>query len=903
MNPTGVAFLTALLYLALLFLLALYADRRARQGRRLAAHPVVYTLSLGVYCTAWTFYGSVGLAAERGLAFLPIYLGPTVVAFLFPLLHAKLLRVSKAYGLTSIADFVAARYGKSMLLGAFVTLVMIVGTLPYVALQLKAVAASLEAMLGDQVTRTLSGFGADTALLVAILLGLFAILFGTRHIDATEHHEGMVFAVAFESLVKLAAFLAVGLFVVYGLIGGFGELHRRTVEAGLESLLGFAATGLSYTDWFGYTLLSALAFIVLPRMFQVAVIENLERDHLRTASWLFPLYLLAINLFVLPVALAGRLLGHSGDMVMLDLPLAAGAHFFAFLAFIGGLSAATAMVIVATVAVATMVSNDLLMPALLRLRPLGLERRPDVSGLVLGIRRTAIVALMLAGYGVFRLAPPDLPLVRLGLIAFVAVAQVAPALLLGLYWRRANRLGAAWGLLVGTALWGYTLVVPMAVEAGLLAGTLLDPGPFGWSLLRPQALFGLEGLDPVTHAVFWSLGANLVTLVVVSLTTEADPLQRVQALFFVDVHDGARSVRPWRGEARVAVLQELLTRFLGPARSASFFRREGRRRGRALAPSDPVDAELVQRAERELARAVGATSARLLVGSVVRGEVVGPDSLLELLDETSQAIETSQRLAQKSRELERLAAELRAANERLRQLDALKDEFIATVSHELRTPLTSIRSFVEILQDHPDLPEGERRRFLAIVAEEVERLGRLVDDVLDLSRIEAGRMEWEVGRHDLREILETALTRAGGMLRERGIRLSRELALASAPVVCDRDRILQVLFNLLANAAKFAPVRHGRLHVALRSLGAQYLVRIEDNGPGVPEPLREAIFEKFRQGTEALHDKPRGSGLGLAVCREILRHFDGRIWCEDSELGGAAFCFTLPVAEELRRAG
>lgn len=890
----GVA--ASIFYLALLFALASWGDRRADRGESVIGHPLIYTLSLAVYFTAWTFFGSVGLAQTAGIAFLPIYLGPTVVALLFPVLLAKILRIARAYGITSIADFIAARYGKSSLLGGLVTLVAVFGIIPYVSLQLKAVASSVDAMFGPTVSSTLAGWGPDTALLVTMLLAAFSILFGTRHIDATEHHQGMVVAIAFESVVKLAAFLAVGAFVTWGMFDGIGDLVARLHAAGHGELLGFAGTRMSHLDWFAHTLLAALAFLALPRQFQVAVIENVDPDHVRTATWLFPLYTLVINLFVLPVAMAGVVRGVTGDMTMVLLPLSDGHMLIGFLAYIGGLSAATAMVIVATIAASTMLSNDLVMPVLLRIERLQLARRPDLSGLVLAIRRVSIFLILLGGYAFFRLVAEHFQLVSIGLISFAAVAQLAPLILFGLYWREAGLAGAVAGLLTGFVVWAYTLVVPAFALAGWLDPAILDRGPFGIALLRPQALFGLEGLLPVTHAVLWSLGANTLSFVVVSLLARRSDLERLQAMLYVDVDQAERSTRLWRGETRVAALKELLVRFLGREATARLFAREERRRGHRLDAGERADAELVQLAERQLARAIGATSARIVVGSVVRGEVIGPDALLEILDETSQAIETSQRLEQKSRELERLAAELREANERLRQLDQLKDDFIATVSHELRTPLTSIRSFSEILLDNPGLPEEDRQRFVEIIARESERLTRLIDDVLDLSRLESGRTEWQVAECDLRAIVEDAIRRSEGLFRERGVQVTVDFGLARAPVRCDRDRIVQVLLNLFSNAAKFVPEGRGQIHVELRNLGTDYLVRVEDNGPGVPPDMREAIFEKFRQVSRALTDKPKGSGLGLAISREIVQHFQGRIWCEDSRLGGAAICFTLPQA-------
>ncbi len=900
-----VTILVSLLYLALLFAIASFGDRRAEAGRSVIANPYVYTLSLAVYCTAWTYFGSVGVAAAQGVGFLPVYLGPTLLALLFPVLVRKILVIAKAYGITSIADFASARYGKSGALAGLVTIVALVGSIPYISLQLKAVATGIGLLIahGGPVP-ALGGVGADTALLVALVLAAFSILFGTRHIDATEHHQGMVLAIAFESIVKLVCFLLVGLFVSWGLFGGPLDLMERVREAGLTDRLSFGGTRLTGVDWLVLTLLSGLAALLLPRQFQVVVIENLEIGHLRRASWLFPLYLFVINLFVLPIALGGLILGGTpaeADSFVLALPLVHGQSWLALLAFLGGLSAATAMVIVETVAVATMISNDLVMPILLRIESLGLARKPDLTGLILGVRRAGILLAILGGYLFFHAVGEAMGLVSIGYIAFAGVAQFAPLLILGIAWKGANRNGAVAGLVAGFLVWLYTLVLPSFVTAGVLPRSLVTDGPFGLDLLRPTALFGLEGLNPVAHCAIWSLAVNTLLLVLVSLSTRASDLERLQAILFVDVEESRRTPRLWRGEAKVGALEELLVRFLGRPAAEAIWRAEAARRGRPLDPAEAADAQLVERAERQLARAIGAASARAVVASAVRGETVGPDALMEILDETQKVLEYSRRLEQKSIELEAATAELRRANERLQELDRLKDDFLATVSHELRTPLTSIRSFSEILLDNPDLDVEERAHFLRIITSESERLTRLINDVLDLSKIESGRMDWHVAPADLGELVRAAIRAAQGILAERGVALELAIPDAPAPVVCDPDRIVQVVLNLVSNACKFVPSPGGRVRVALAQVDGVFEVRVEDNGPGVPPDQREAVFEKFHQLTGDLNtQKPTGTGLGLTISRQIVERFGGRIWVEDSALGGAALCFTLPVAEQSR---
>ncbi len=902
-SPWFIVFVSAA-YLAVLFVIASYGDKRAREGRQLINHPLIYTLSMAVYCTSWTFYGSVGLASQSGIAFLPIYLGPTLAALLFPFVLHKILRIAKTYSITSIADFLAARYGKSTVLGGVATLVAMIAGIPYIALQLKALSASADLMLGLDNGGGLAPFGVDTALIIAITMAIFSILFGTRHIDATETHQGMVLAVAFESIIKLTAFIAVGVFVTFYLYDGLASITAATRAAGHGDLL-LMPEGWQYLDWFLMVLLAASVIFVLPRQFHVAVIENVDEAHLKTATWAFPTYLLLINIFVIPIALAGRLGGiEDSDLIVLFLPLDADAPWLALMVYIGGLSAATAMIIVTSVALSTMISNDLVMPVLLRVEALQLTRRTHLSRLVIYIRRASILLLLLLAYVFFHAIGAGYGLVSIGLIAFAAVAQLVPALILGIFWRDANLVGALSGITAGISVWGLTLIVPALAATRVVDPAILVHGFFGIELLRPEALFGLSGLQPVSHALFWSIAANILLLVAGSLVFQQDNLQRLQALLFVNIFEREGTTRIWRGDTKVAELFDLLVRFVGREPAERVMVLDAITRGRPLEMAARADADFVQLVERHVARAIGAASARAMVASVVRGEVIGPDDILEILDEASQVIEYSHQLEERSRALEEAGAELERINERLRQLDRMKDDFLATVSHELRTPLTSIRSFSEILIDNPDLPVDERQEFLGILVRESERLTRLINNVLDLSKIESGSMDWVVSDVDLDEVIDQAIGATRGMASELSAVVERGAKAAGPALVRgDYDRLVQVVVNLLGNAFKFTPPGEGRVRVGVAADGADWVVTVDDNGPGVGPQHRAQIFEKFFQANESLKDRPKGTGLGLAICHQIVDHFGGEIWVEGGDLGGARFAFRLPaLVEEERQA-
>ncbi|MCW5633786.1 MAG: histidine kinase [Rubrivivax sp.] len=892
-------------YLGVLFAIAYFGDKRADAGRSIIANPTIYALSLAVYATSWTFYGSVGRAAASGPGFLPIYLGPTLAFALGWVVLRKMIRISKAQRITSIADFVAARYGKSALLGGLVTLIAVVGIIPYIALQLKAVSVSFAVVLQyPAVVMPPKGVVVevwrDSSFYIALLLAAFTIVFGTRHLDATERHEGMVAAIAFESLVKLLAFVAAGVFVTFVVNDGFGPLlARAAAEPELAKLLTLDAGQDGYGAWASLVFLSALAVLFLPRQFQVGVVENVNENHVAKAIWLFPLYMLVINIFVLPITVAGLMHFPAGqvdaDTFVLTLPMAHGQLALTLFVFLGGLSAATGMVIVETIALSTMICNDLVMPVLLRWRQGVLARRADLTGLLLGIRRGAIVVLMMLGYAYYHVAGEAYALVAIGLVSFAAVAQFAPAMLGGMYWRRGTREGALAGLTLGFLVWGYTLLLPSFARSGWLPVSFIEAGPFGVALLNPLALFGLSGLDSTTHALFWSLVANTGAYVAVSLLGRQGEVERAQAAHFVDAF--RREVAPrstWRTGASVQEVSALLARFLGPARAQSELADYAQRRALPSVQEISPDTELVGFSEKLLAGAIGASSARAVVASVVKEEPLGMDQVLHILDEASQVIAYSHQLEAKSKALEAASAELRAANRRLQELDRLKDDFISTVTHELRTPLTSIRAMAEILHTHPDLEPARRAQFVAVIVKESERLTRLINQVLDLAKLESGLADWHPGEVDLRALIEEAAASTAALFRERGVRLELRLPDQVPTLRSDADRVTQVLWNLLSNAAKFSRAEGGEVVVTLHERPDVLQVDVADNGEGIDPAHHRDIFEKFRQLGDTLTYKPKGSGLGLSISREIIRRLGGRLWLA-SEVGrGATFSFTLP---------
>lgn len=625
--------LIAFAYLGLLFAIAYYGDKAAAAGRSIIANPYVYSLSLAVYVTGAAFYGSVGRAAGSGIGFIPVYVGPTIMAALWWLVLRKIIRAAKNNHITSLADFISSRYGKSSLLAGLVTIIAVCGITPYISLQLNAISTSYNILVSYPDILAASREGpepvwADTAFYVAVILAAFTIAFGTRHIDTAERHEGMVAAIAFESLVKLVAFLCVGIFVTFGIYGGFGDLFEKVSQLPQAKAVFTVGNGtsdmpLSWASLFWVTFLM-LGTIFMPRQFQMAVVENVDESHLNKAIWLFPLYLLLLSMFVLPIGLGG-MLHFAGtpvnpDTYVLALPLSEGWRALALLVFIGGLSAATGMVIVECTALSTMVCNDIVMPALLRFKRLKLAERHDLSGLLLAIRRVTIVLLALLGYAFFRLAGDTYALLSSAFISLAATTHFVPAVLGGIYWKGATCSGALAGLAAGFLVWTYTLLLPAFVHSGWLPTSLLEEGPFGIALLRPLQLFGLTGLDSITHAMIWSMLANLSAFIGVSVQTKQSMLEQTQATLFVDVFKHERDAPEdiWRAKGSLPDLHALLSRFLGQHRAAATLTAYAKQRG--LDWPREVDAELVKVSESQLAGVLGAASARAMIASVIEKE-------------------------------------------------------------------------------------------------------------------------------------------------------------------------------------------------------------------------------------------------------------------------------------------
>lgn len=858
-------------YLALLFIIAFLTDRLAAAGRaRFLMSPVVYTLSLAVYCTSWTFYGAVGTAVRSGLEFVTIYIGPTLALMAWWLFLPKLVRVAKAQRVTSIADFLSARYGKSRPVAVLVTFIAIASITPYIALQLLAVSLSFTALVGE------AGDGADTAFWVAVAMVFFVCMFGTRRLNADESQPGIVAAIAFESIVKMAALLAISLFAVLLLPRGatpgaaFEDWHRA-----------LAAVGSMRPDgemrWLVLNALSAAAIVCLPRQFQVAVVENRSESHVAVASWLFPLYLFLMTLGVLPIAAAGLTglpAGAEPDLFVLSLPLAHGSDVLAIAAFIGGLSAATSMVIVASLALAVMISNHLVAPELAD-RP---GRSPTgLTSAVLFTRRVAIATVLGLGYLYSRASGGDAGLASIGLIAFAGVAQFAPALIGGIFWRNANRFGATAGLGAGAVVWLFTLLLPsFGVATGIVA--MLR------HVLLPEALAGADGVDPLVFGASLSLAVNLFLYAVVSLATKGEVIDELQATLFVDALHRGGPEPTLRRSAQRRDLYRLAQRILGPVRAHAIFQEKG-----FAVDEQPADSAFVAHVEREIGYAVGAASAHTLVARVATGEPLSVDAAITLLRETQDAMAAARALGVRSVELERTAAELRSANAALTDLLTEKDDFLSRVSHEMRTPLTAIRSFAELLAEGPH-DAVRQARFIAIISSEAERLTRLLDDILDLGRLEAGMAPMHPEPIDVTAVARASVMAMEGFAERSGVRLRLEAG-APVPAHADADRLKQVVVNLISNAVKFSG---GADEVVVEVAVEEGLatIRVRDGGRGISEAIRPRLFTKFAGSFD--QDNRNGAGLGLAISRQIMAGLGGDLVLEDTGPQGTTFAARLP---------
>ncbi|MDM8350098.1 PAS domain-containing hybrid sensor histidine kinase/response regulator [Pseudomonas sp. sp1636] len=1014
---SGLIAAVALIYMAILFAIAFYGDRRrAPLPPRMRAW--VYSLSLAVYCTSWTFFGAVGQATEQLWSFLPIYLGPIILMLFAPWVLQKMVMISKEENITSIADFIAARYGKSQTLAIVVALICLVGVLPYIALQLKGIVLGVNLLIGAGADST--GIRAqDTALIVSLVLALFTILFGTRNLDVTEHHRGMVLAIAFESLVKLLAFLSVGAFVTYGLYNGFGDLFEQARST--PALDDFWAEAVNWPAMLALTGMSMIAIICLPRQFHVAVVENIEPQDLRLARWVFPIYLVLAALFVVPIALAGQMLlpaGVTPDSFVISLPLAQAHPTLAVLAFIGGASAATGMVIVASVALSTMISNDMLLPWLLRRQT---TERPFEAfrHWMLTARRVSIVLILLLAYVCYRLLGSNASLATIGQVSFAAIAQLAPAMFGALIWKQANRRGVFAGLAVGSLLWFYSLVLPLVARS------------LGWPL---ESFPGLRGLlytpigfevDALTRGVVLSLAGNVTLFAWVSYFSRTRVSEHWQAGRFIGHDFGAKPSSRSLLAVQVNDLLLLASRFVGEERAQQSFMRCAYRQGQSFNPNLPANSEWIAHTERLLAGVLGASSTRAVVKAAIEGREMQVEDVVRIADEASEVLQFNRALLQGAIEnitqgisvvdqalrlvawnqrylelfdypdgqvyvgrpigqLIRFNAErgllgaddvdieesvarrlhwmrqgtphsyertfpngrvielignpmpgggfvmsftditefreaeqaLKEANESLEQRVAerthelsqlnqalieakgvaeaanqSKTRFLAAVSHDLMQPLNAARLFSAALSHQDDALPHEAQELVRHLDSSLRSAEDLISDLLDISRLENGRITPERNAFELNSLLDTLGAEFKVLAAEQGV----DFRLRGSRLRVDSDSKLlrRVLQNFLTNAFRYAK---GRVLLGVRRAGGQLRLEVWDRGPGIPHDKLKVIFEEFKRLDSHQTRAEKGLGLGLAIADGLCRVLEHKLEVRSWPGKGSVFSVSVPLA-------
>lgn len=885
---SGLLILVIVVYLAMLFLVAYRIDASTRLRLRVANSPTIYALSLAVYCTAWTFFGSVGGASAYNIQFLTIYIGPIVLMPFLWFIYRKFIRISKAQGISSLSDFIANRYDKSIGLNRLVAVLLMLGIIPYIALQITGIDKAIETIVTNNGTEQNAWLRyIDTSLLVTLGLGYFIIIFTTKRFQEKEQNTGLVGAIALESIVKLLVFLFFGIYIV------FYASDKPELFADFDPDKLKLNPNNDYGQWFGMIFLSALAFLFLPRQFEMGVVAAANERKVKRAIWMFPVYLLLINVFVIPIAIIGNNMfaGHkmNPDMYMLSIPMHLNSGWMALLVLLGGFSAASGMIIVATHALSKMVSNAILMPSFINNRFV-LNRFKDRNHRIpVFFRRLSIFTVLLLAYLYHKLVVADFTLISIGLVSFVAVAQFAPAILGGIFWKLGNKYGAIIGISLGFFVWLVFLIGPTILNVNV-------HGMFGdnQNAIRPEG-------DLITTVLFWSLLLNFLGYTLGSILTRQTALEQNQATLYVDIMNYSADVDSgvvWKGKAFFPDIKSLLSRFLGEKRVTAELNHFAQKQGIDLAVQDELDPRLIGYSEKMLSPIVGASSAKILISSVVKEEKLSMEDVVNILEESQKIIAVNKELQQRTDELKRVSEALKLANARMKENDLLKDEFLYTVTHEMRTPLTSIKALSELLSDEEDvMPEEVKKEFLNTILKESNRMTRLISQVLDLENFESGKHQLIIDKVDVSELIQHCLQSLDGVFKQNNIQVCIAIEDQLPELYADSDRITQVVLNLLANAAKYCDKESGKVWVDIARNGSVLQVKIADNGPGVIPELREIIFEKFFQAKNQTMRKPKGSGLGLAISKKIIQLHEGKIGVDTNKPEGAVFTFSIPFTQ------
>ncbi len=881
-------------YLACLFFIAFWAEKNAKS--KWVNNPYIYVLSLAVYCSAWTYYGSVGIASQSGISFLTIYLGPVISLPLWILVMRKIIRISKQHKISSIADFISLRYGNNRFLGALVTIICVFAIVPYISLQLKAISETFE-IITDETSYVSTSVLDDSTFYIAVLLAIFVAFFGTQATDASQRRKGIMTTVAVESILKLVFFLIAGIYVTFFLFDGTGDIYQQASQLeNFKTITSFNGLDSGF-NWMFTIMLSFFAIFLLPRQFHVAVVENDREKYLKKAIWLFPLYLLLFNIFVIFIAWGGNL-SITGDVnqdyYTLLLPLQNNNIALAVLVFFGGFSAVISMVVISTLALSTMVSNNLVIPY--GFLDKFIKGNPEKNAsYIKSIRRISIFFLIIIAYFFYINFSYELSLFSIGLISFVVIAQLAPSFFIGLFWNRGSARAAKTGMIIGVLIVTYTLILPLILNVLTGNNTFVEEGLFGIALLKPYQLLGIDFLSPETHSFFWSIFFNTFSFLIFSLLARGNYRERNYAEMFVNssnyanLQDGAYI---WKGEAYVSDIRDVLNRFLGEKRTE-----------RALTifnvkysvPKDEemADARLINFSEKLLTGSIGSASARILISSVAKEQPVSLLEVLKILEESKETIAVNKALKEKSNELTKLTEQLKTANNELLEQDRFKDDFLDTVAHELKTPITSIKAASEVLTDGEEMPDELKSKFLDNIVADADRLVSLIDDILDFEKLSGGREQLEIQPNPMDSTIKKAILGVHQIAQRKGVKVEF-LNNSKLSASYDEDRILQVLTNLLSNALKYTDSDTGIITVAAQDKKDQVEVVVTDNGKGIPKEDIKYIFDKFYQSRHQNIKKPVGSGLGLAISKKIIESHHGKIWIDKTYKTGARVVFAIP---------